>query len=182
MSPTGASAAAPALAADDLLPARLLDEGELIILALRPHPLSVLLVSLPVIAVAGLIALGVFVTQAFFSISLPGQSILLFCMVAVLLRLQLESFQWAGRLYLLTTRRVLWVNGISKFNVVQCPLARIQQVRLAVTAPERVLALGSICFTFGESPSHAAAWVNINKPAFVMKAVTAAIDRAAGRS
>lgn len=175
MTPTGA-ATAPALTAETLLPARLLEEGELVILALRPHPLSVLLVSLPVIAVAGLIALGVFVTQAFLRISLSGQVVLLFCTVAVLLRLLLASFQWAGRLYLLTTRRVLWVNGMSTFNVVQCPLPKIRDIRLSTSRAERVLALGSLLFTFGDGPS-TAAWVNISKPREVLKAVTDAIER-----
>ncbi len=171
------SATAPALATEAMLPARVLEEGELVILAIRPHPLSVLLVSLPVVAVSALIWIGVYITEGLFRFPLPSQGIALICVFSVLLRLLLASFQWAGRLYLLTTRRVLWVNGISTFNVVQCPLHKVHDLRLSLTTPERMAGLGSLHFTFGEDKTYSGSWINISKPRQVLQTVQDAISR-----
>jgi len=176
MSPSAEHNAAPAV--DLPLHEELLQDGEEVILAIKPSGWFVLLVSWPVVVVAALVAAGVYVAVELFRASLPQQTVLLVCLVVAFLRVAVACFQWLGHLYLLTNLRVLRLRGVFRSDVFDCPLKRIRQTVLSATFLERLLGLGSLFFTTAESDAPAAAWNCLSHPEEVRQTVEQAIRRA----
>ena len=171
---------------------RLLHDGELIILAVKPSPWSILLNSGPVLILSGLVAAAGWFGRNTLAAVLPGQAVALACAAAALLRLLVAGLQWTGRLYLLTNLRVMRIRGVLRADVVQCPLRRILAVAVAAGRTERFLGVGNLCFrtdrTSAAPPSGAApgglheapdiSWTQIARPAEVQRMVEDAIGRA----
>ncbi|MCK4602646.1 MAG: PH domain-containing protein [Phycisphaerae bacterium] len=170
-----AEPASTAVTEDTLVPEQVLDEGEFVILAIKPSGWFVLLVSWPVLAIAAVVVVvGYLAGEAF---GVPCQTVMLFALAAACARVVLASCQWLGRLYMLTNRRVLRIGGIIRMDVFACPLKKIRHVQLHAGPAERVLALDSLLFTIGEAPSPAASWNNISRGEEVLRIVNEAIRR-----
>jgi hypothetical protein len=90
-------------------------------------------------------------------------------------------FQWLGRVYVLTDKRVLRIRGVLRADVFQCPLRRITRTAVTATFGERMLALGSLFFEAGEVDAAQAGWICIARPQEVRRTVEEAIHRARGR-
>ncbi len=174
------SADSPTVAAPGLtvVPARLLDGGEVVILAVKPSGWFCLLTSLPVLTMA-----VVFVVVAGLAgPSLPGPlsagAIVLFWVGVSALRLAVACVQWVGRLYVLTNRRILRVSGAFHQEVSQCLLRYVARAVVSASVTERLLGVGSLSFESSDPATRQVPWAHISNPLEVQQIVNEAISRA----
>lgn len=172
-----ADSTAPALSAENLVPAKLLREGEVVILAIKPSGWSVVLACLPVLAVAVLVAAGSHLAGDLWSLPAARRALLLVCLGAVCLRGIQTSFQWLGTLYVLTNLRAMRIRGVLRGDVLDCPLKDVRKAALTATRTERMLALGSLSFDTSEDRTGEVCWININRPVEVQQIVNDAVQR-----
>jgi hypothetical protein len=172
--PTGTPTAERAL-----VPERLLEEGEVVILAVKPSGWFVPLVSWPALLVAAIVAAVTYLAEGILGSSLPVQARLvgLLCVAFACLRLVAAALQWAGRLYVLTNLRLIRVRGVFGTDVFQCPLKAVRAAQLTAGVAERSLGVGTLVFTIDASREGSAAWVHISHPAEVQRIVNEAIHR-----
>jgi len=175
----GGVSMSPSLAG--IVPARLLDEGETVILAIKPSLWFVLFSSARVV---GLMVLVMGLTP-YFAGKFDGEgiwrSIMYWAGVLAALRLAYAFLEWMSRLYVLTDRRVMRIKGVFNVDVFECHLTRIQNTFLTLALHERVFRLGSIQFATAGTGAIEAAWLNINDPLKIHETVRQAIDRARKR-
>jgi len=170
-----ASHARPARAA---VPADLIEDGEAVILAIKPSGWFVLLHSWPVLVVLGLVALVAYVAADLFGSGVPTRAVLLFCSGVACARLIFACWQWQGRLYLLTDRRVVWLRGTLRVELRQCPLRSVRQTHLSTRFAERRLGLGSLFFAIADGDISEPVWIHIARPAEIQAVVDEAVRRA----
>lgn len=173
MTPSADPAAAAAM--DIPVPARYLENGEIVVLAMKPSPWFVVLISLPVLgfsAAIGLLAWAVWPYTA-----VPRETIYFLCLSMTAARILIALFQWTSRLYVLTNRRVLRIRGVLKEDVFQCPLNLLRDAALTATRSERLLGIGSIYFTVSDPAIQETAWLNLNRPAEIHKLVLESVQR-----
>lgn len=155
----------------------LLDGGEVILLAIRPSPWFVLLTCWPVLAAAGVVS-GVTVLAAeVMGVALPGRSIYFVCGAVASIRVAFACGEWVGRLYILTSRRVLCVQGVRRARIEGCPLQKIVEMSVVSSPGERPLGVGSLVFMDGAEKPLGLVWACLARPAEVREAVEAAIRR-----
>jgi len=176
MSPE-AEPATPIAAEAAAVPEGLLEDGEAIILAVKPSPWSVILNAWPVLAVLGLIGLGGYVAEDFGGAGIRPRTVLLFCIAVAGLRIAFGGCQWMGRLYLLTNRRVIWIRGAWKANITQCPLSKIHQTHVSTSPAERIVGIGSLFFSMLDGDVAEPVWPNIARPAEVQEIVNDTLRR-----
>ena len=146
MSPSAEPASQRADVATHLVPANLLADGEIVILAIKPSNWFVPVVSLPVVASLGFVAVVVYVFSRYYA-QAPQQVVYFFAAAGALARLAVGCWQWLGRTYVLTNRRVVCVRGLVRPSVATAALADIGAVVLAPSMVERPIGVGSIyCF------------------------------------
>ncbi len=180
---TGASAAkSPAIAlAEDRLEDTLQD-GEIIVLAIKPSGWFVWLVSWQVVMGASVIA-GVAALLDQFNLAVPRRTIFIVCLAAAAVRVVIACFQWVGHLYVLTNLRVIRIGGLPGSNICHCLLKNITQTLPAATRGERLLGLGSIFFRTAAQkpdtpPPHQTGWVHVCDHQEVNRIINEAIQRA----
>jgi hypothetical protein len=178
MSPESGQVAADEPVAD--VPAEMLDDGEVIILMVRPSGWFVLLESLPVLLAAGALAAGLIIAARGFDLVIPGKLRYLVpgCMVLMLMRLYLASFQWMRRVYILTNRRVLRQRGLLRTEMFECPLENIESAQLEQGKLQRRLNTGDLLFTIPGHPPDAGMWRHVPRPEDVEDLVADAVSRA----
>lgn len=154
-----AEAEAPATV-EPFVPAELLDDGEAIILAVKPSGWFVVLTSWPVLVSCAGVAAAAGLWPRLFGGNLVGMAALAVALAKVLV----ACFQWAGRLYVLTNRRVIRIRGVLKADVVSCLLKNIRQTTLSATLPERMAAVGSLYFDMLDTDGTEMIWINLAKP------------------
>ncbi|MCK4871565.1 MAG: PH domain-containing protein [Phycisphaerales bacterium] len=162
------------------LPARLLDDGELVILMLRPHPLFVLLHPL-----GSLTGLAVLTVVAWWIIRLsptgPGGGLMLTVGGSlILLRLIWSCLEWYNRVYVLTDRRVIRRRGVLRVSLFQAPLRRIQHLTMYFSIRERLFGIGTIGFATAGTGIPEAYWVMVRQPLTVHRRIQETIDKYAG--
>jgi membrane protein YdbS with pleckstrin-like domain len=171
-------AAAPSAKA---LPARLLDDGEVVVLFLRPHPLFILLNPL-----GGLAALALLTTIGWFglvrtgAIGAGGGWFMVVGVALMLARLGWSVLDWWNRIYVLTDRRVIRRRGVLRVSLFQAPLRRIQHLTLYFSIRERFFALGTVGFSTAGTGIPEAYWITIAKPVAVHRTIQQTIDKYAG--
>jgi len=179
MSPTAEPASAPG-AAEASVPERLLGDGEVVILSIKPGAFFVLLASLPVLASAAVVLAGTLVlTEVLgFDLAVPPHVVVLFCAAAGLGRVGIAGFQWAGRLYVLTNLRVIRLAGVIRADVNECPLKRIFRVELSSGPGERLAGLGTLAFATAQDGAGAAIeWSCVARPEEVLEIVNETVRR-----
>ena len=173
---SNAKDAAPPVPPAAIVPDKLLDAGEVVILAIKPSVWFVLIDSLPAIAAAVAAAGIAYVLRDYLNL---GRSLILTLFAAlVLLRLLAAAIQWAGRLYILTNVRMMRIRGVWRADVFQCPLKQIKSLNLSTTVGERLLAVGTLFFEIENSPASETAWLHIAQPTEVHDIVRDTINRA----
>jgi len=174
-----AESATPAAGAKAGVPQQLLNEGEVVILAIKPSVWFVILNAWPAIAVAAAVmALGyVFLPMFDLGLDYPRRTLAMLCVAAVLMQLFISSCQWTGRLYVLTNVRVLRVRGVFRVDVFQCPLRNVRQATLAGTRLERLCGVGTIVFDV-ETPTEEPCWFHVARPGEVNDMVQEALRKA----
>ena len=177
----GADLAAPpaATAADAYL-----QGGEEIILVLRPSGWFVVLASWPVLVAAALIAAGAVVADPLVPAHVPKRLITLGCSLVVVVRLMAACFQWGVRLYVLTNRRALRIQGFFRRQAQEFLLHRVSATRLTAMRVERVLGVASLVFDLSPGPQGAseAHWDHLAGAAAVQEVVDQAVRRAKNTS
>ncbi len=158
---------------------RLLQDGESIILAIKPSSWFVLLVSLPVLLIAVGLGSGAYLADRLFGYeSIPLKLMGLALSFISLTRIMVASFQWLGRLYVLTNRRAILIRGIMRINVMQCPLVDIAETILTASNAERPLAIESLYFRTNEKKREPIIWLYLSEPAKIQQTVEQAIRQA----
>jgi hypothetical protein len=169
-----ASARATPLGA--LLAGHVLQDGEVVLLLLKPSPLYILLSTLRWAAVIAILL----VFAKIYDQPLPGpnSSYVMAGLFVYAGRLMWAVLQWMGRLYILTDLRILRLQGVFSIDLFDCPLRKVLRTRLTYTARERLFGLGSIEITPIDDNCPIAQWQTIARPAQVHEQVAAAINRA----
>lgn len=161
-----------------MVPDKLLDAGEVVILAIKPSVWFVLLNSFPAVAAAGGVALFGYVLGKLGVAWMSPKVVVTACATLALAKVLASCFQWAGRLYVLTNVRIMRVRGVFRADVFQCPLKQITATHLSASLPEKVFAVGSLWFEVQDSTAQETAWLHIAQPNDVHEIVREAIRRA----
>lgn len=161
-----------------MLPADLLEGGEIILLLLKPSLWFVVLSSLKVI-VAVAIAFGLFYYAAVSmeSLNVDPRQIVATAVALVAVRLAWAFADWMGRTYVLTDRRVIRIRGVVRIGVFQCALNKLQHTEVYYPLRERIFGLGTISFATAGTGYPDAYWFTVARPMSVHREVMAAIER-----
>ncbi len=176
MSPT-ADSATPATPLDVAAAEELLDDGEVILLATRPSGWFVLVTSWPVLAMGAVILAAAVVADKGFGAAIQLRTVGFVYGVVGSIRLAVGCGEWVGRLYILTTRRVLRVSGVMRATIEQCPLRAIAETTLAATTIERPLGVASLSFQDDQGQTLQPVWTCLSRAAEVRDVVDNAILR-----
>jgi len=160
--------------AEMTIPTEVLDDGEVVLLAVKPSAWFVLLVSGPVLLAA---AAGAGLMELFGG-PWPRHAGLLVCLAAACLRLVVACFQWMGLLYVLTNRRTMRLAGLTRGEAVSCRLREINDVTVAWGFLESRLGVGSLRFAVAGRPRPEADWTTVSRPEQVRQKVLEAISQA----
>ena len=182
MAATAQPSSAEAAGAAVVVPARLIQEGEEVVLALKPSGLFVPLASAPFILAIAMVAAGGYALDTLRIVDLNLQLLALVCVALSVVRLLVAFLQWLSRIYVLTNRRVIRVKGVLRIRIFECPLARIQNTVLSLSFLERIVGLGTILFATAGTGRAEAAWVMVARPIEVHEIVVEYIRRAQGSS
>lgn len=168
----------PNIRANTLLPAELIQPGEIIILLLKPSPWFILLESLRSVAVvvAGII-LALAATNFFAGLGVRRRDLAAVAVVILGVRLFWQFLEWLGRVYVLTDRRIIRVRGVIRIQVFEAQLKQIQHTVTSFSARERLFALGTIGFATAASGMVEVQWRMIDHPLEVHQAVIKALNR-----
>lgn len=172
-----AELAAPQAAA--LLPSELLQPGEVVVLLLKPSAWFIPLECLKTLSVTAIVASIVFILVDRIppgTIELSRRDVVLTAILVGGIRLFWQFLEWLGRVYVLTDRRVIRVQGVVRIAVFEAPLKHITNTTLTFTLRERLFALGTIGFaTAGAGP--AANWRMLADPLRIHQTVVRTIER-----
>jgi len=166
--------------AADLVPAHLLDGGEIIILAIKPSLWFIVFTSIRWLAAMVVVILlsgwlgGWLGGRLHFSSTLIVQG----AAVLAAARVGLAVLQWVSRLYVLTNRRIMRLTGILNVDLFECPLTKIQNTYLTLAWYERLTGVGTISFATAGTGGVEASWLNVNNPLELHERVRSAIHRA----
>jgi uncharacterized membrane protein YdbT with pleckstrin-like domain len=147
-----------------IVPRGLIQDGEIIVLAVKPSGFFVVLASLPVVLAVAAIWIATYVLHGWLPKVVPDRAIAALCALAVAVRLIVAILQWLARFYVLTDRRVIRVKGVLRVDIFECPLTRVQNTYLTLALAERVFGMGTIWFATAGTGGPEAAWLMIAKP------------------
>ena len=174
----GSGNQAVGLAVKEILPAHLLDGGEVVHFAIKPSAWFVLLVSLRWMAVALFLA-----SLAGADLIAPAYRVYVLN-VAILVagtRLGWATIEWVSRLYVLTNRRVMSIRGVFKVQMFECTLERIQNTYLTLGLSERLVRVGTVTFQTAAGEGGTGSWQSVARPLEVLEKLREAINRAQNR-
>jgi hypothetical protein len=164
-----------------ILPPQLLQPGEVIILLIKPSPWFILLESLG--ALAALAAIALLARVLIFSgaghyyvlgVSRRDATLLLTALVG--LRLFWQFLEWLSRIYVLTDRRVIRIQGVFRVHVFEADLKKLQHTEVYLSLRERLFGLGSIGFATAGAFAEAY-WRMVAKPFEVHQILRKTIER-----
>lgn len=176
MSPSAEPANPPA-EAEAVVPAKLLEDGEVVILAVKPSLWYVLLASWPVVVLAALVAGVSYAAAELFAAAINLHLVLLGCAAVACTGVTVASFQWQGRLYVLTNRRTIRLRGVFRPQVSQCLLRHIRRTHVSATLTERMVGVGTLLFEAEKEACGDHHWVNLARPAEVQRIVEETLRR-----
>ncbi len=178
----GPSGGVVGLTAQDVLPAHLLDGGEVVHFAIKPSPWFVLFVS------ARWVAFGLLLTLIACMEVVPASYRRFLFQIAFWItaaRMAWGTLEWVSRLYVLTNRRVMRLRGVFNVDLFECALDRIQNTTVLLGLPARIVRVGTITFQTAADGSGdaggAASWRTVSKPLEVHQALREAIHRVQNR-
>ena len=180
MSSTEASAEEPLV--DVLAPAgmqQVLQDGETVILALRPSPWFILIDGSWVYfaAIFAALRLAWLAHQPWSPVILPESQIFPLLATVLSIRIVWKFLDWANRVYVLTDQRIMRRRGVIQYSLIEAPLDRIQHSAIFTRVVERVLGLGTIGFATAGSGRFEVIWEMIANPIEIHRKVNDAIER-----
>ncbi|BAM04039.1 PH domain-containing protein [Phycisphaera mikurensis] len=177
------AAAAPPAAVDRLasiLPPQLLQDGEAVLLLRKPSRWYILLAPLGFFVLVLALAAAGHRADAFLNQARMSGEILTLAATLLLLRLGWQTLDWAGRVYVLTDRRVLRVQGVIRVSVFEARLSRLQHTGLFFSLRERLFGLGTVTFSTAGTGTVEAAWLFLHEPLEVHRLVLETQRRCGG--
>lgn len=181
MSPAG-EAMARSVAAG-IVPEAVVRDDEVIILAVRPSLWFIPLRAVPGIAMAVVIVAGLWGYEKCTG-GVPYAAAAAVFAAGLLcggIYIAIAALRWISRLYILTNRRLLTIQGGWKPDVFECPLARISDVVAVYYGPERLLGIGSLAFTVEDNPYARPDWIHLRKADEIAREIRRAAMSARGR-
>lgn len=165
-----------------VLPAALLREDEVVIMALRPsmlyvflHPLSTYIVILVATLLCSIVSSAVDVVSTPWAWTVP--QVWLLGVTLLVIRFCWACLEWYSHLFLLTDRRVLTRSGVIRVRVYEASLRHIRQTLVHVSIRERLFRLGTVLFATAGTAVYDTAWPMIRKPVTTQRAVQEALAR-----
>ena len=173
----GEAEQASAARAAAMLPAELLQPGEIIILLLKPSPWFILLAPLRTLAVLAVLTLGLIVLNTYYPFGVTRSDLTLVGVGLSSVRLFWQFLEWLSRAYILTDRRVITRGGVLRVVVFETRLKMIQHTSVFARVRERLFGLGTIGFATAGSHSFESFWVMIRQPYAVHRTIVETIRR-----
>lgn len=160
-----------------LLPSSLLQDGEVVILLLKPSPWYLLLGSLKsLVAVAILLAAVLWLDSLGYRF-VGRRDLVLLAIFVVGGRLFWQFLEWLSRIYVLTDRRVIRVKGVIRVQIFEAQLSQIQHTETLFSLRERLFGLGSIGFATAGTAVTEAYWEMLARPLDVHRIVVQTLSR-----
>lgn len=175
---TRSAPADPTAAAEPLVPAGVLKDGETILLAIKPSGWFVLMVSWPVLALVGLVAAAVYLACEHLGLNIPQSPVIFLCLTAACVRIMVACMQWLGRMYILTDRRIMRVRGVMRTDVVSWALKDVRSLSLSAGRFDQLLGIASLLVVAGKDDTPQPAWTYLARPIEVHRIVSEAAHRA----
>lgn len=172
--------ALPAAQPITALPKELLDDGEIVILLLRPSPLYIVLSSLGGLVVIALVTFALAYLARLPWIGWSDRQAFMLGIGLASLRLGWQLLEWASRLYILTDRRIITRGGVFRLQVFETQLKHVQHTSVFASLRERLTSLGTIGFATAGSDTFESFWVMIRQPFAVHKMIVEAIRKYGG--
>ncbi|MCE5327393.1 MAG: hypothetical protein ABFD92_18405 [Planctomycetaceae bacterium] len=166
--------------AQPIIPAGVLQDGELILLAIKPSGWYILLTSWPMLLVAALALVISSIVDGFVGRNWGAQVLFPACVVLAGVFLTVACIGWLGRMYVLTNRRMLRIYSMRKLDVVGWELRRVSQVQLTASRAEKLLGIASLTLVLSDADDKQPAWAHIARPLEVHKLVLEAVYHAKG--
>lgn len=161
-----------------MLPAELIQPGEIVILLLKPSPWYILLEPLRALAImVMMVALAVLIQDKTTWFGDSRRDLILTGVLVIGVRLFWQFLEWMSRVYVLTDRRVIRVQGVLRISVFETPLSKIQHTHTYFSLRERFFALGTLGFATAGTGIVEAYWRMIAKPLDVHRVVVQTISR-----
>ncbi len=164
---------------DALVPEEVLDDGEIVLLALRPSGWAAVIES-RLVVVPALLAAGVVATLLQTSVlhwSANARLALMACLLAAVFRLASAAFQWGGYLYVLTNRRAIRLRGTVRRELQHVRLVDVAQAELTEFPAQRLFSVGSIEFRRSPQDLPDLGWAHLASAPEVLEMVREALDR-----
>ncbi|MGP1309164.1 MAG: PH domain-containing protein [Phycisphaerales bacterium] len=157
-----------------------LQDGEVVILALRPHPLFILFTSAAsLLALVAALLLVVFIARRGW-LPIDASVVTTYGLGLGVLRVVWQVLVWFNEGYLLTNRRVVRTGGVFRRFRFECQLRRIQHLAMAKSIPERIFGLGTIGFATAGTGAIETAWLMVGKADRVFDTVQETVRNAGG--
>lgn len=147
-----------------ILPAELLQPGEVIILLLKPSLWYLLLAPLRTLLMIVLLSFAVFYLCDYVSLPISKHDVLIAGGGLFGLRVFWQFLNWLSRIYVLTDQRVIRVKGVFHVEIFEAPLKKLQHTQMTFLVRERIFGLGSIHFSTAGTDFTEASWEMINHP------------------
>lgn len=164
-------------------PVRGMDEGETVILDIRPSAWFIVLGSLRELMLIALLGLPAWLLSGGSYSPVARGGVETAVVALVVARLLWQTADWACRSYVLTDRRVIREFGVLQRRRYEAALRNIQALDVTRSVPERVLSLGTVCFSAASAAGvPEACWVSVSDPDEVARIVREAVRRYGGRS
>lgn len=151
--------------------AHLVPPGEVIVLARRASLWYVLLARLEWLLAMAVVTAGALLLGAHTWAGVDAWLLIASGALAASLLLLYLSLDWMTRLYLLTDRRVIRVQGIIRQTTVDVALEHVENLALARSARERLFGLGTLWFASAAASIGEFAWAYVSDPAQVLQVV-----------
>ncbi|HVT90351.1 MAG TPA: PH domain-containing protein [Tepidisphaeraceae bacterium] len=176
----GAAPAVPAVGAASplaaLLTRHIFQDGEIILLILKP---SIFFIVLSMLRSAAVVLI-LMIAAVLFDAHLPGQPRSYVeagaCILAA--RFMWSVLQWTSRLYVLTDMRLVSLSGVLALDIFDCPLRKVARTRVFRSMRERLFGLGSIEIIPSDENLPITLWQTVSNPLAVNDQIVAAMNRA----
>ncbi|MCE5326679.1 MAG: hypothetical protein LLG01_09710 [Planctomycetaceae bacterium] len=169
-----------AVAQPIMISSGILQDGEVILLAIKPSGWYILLASWPILLVAALAVVASSVADGFIGSDRSARVLFPACLLLAVACLTAAFIGWLGRMYVLTNRRILRIYSMRKLDVACWDLRSVNQVLLTASRAEKLLGIASLTLTLDHPDDKQPAWAHISRPLEVHKIVLEAVYRAKG--
>ena len=170
----------PVERAGAILPADLLQGGEVIILLLKPSLLYIVLGCLGTLAlIAGTAALLIGLRQVGAG-TFSTSEVFAGALLLITIRIVWQTLEWFSRTYVLTNRRIIRIRGVIRVQIFEASLPQLQHTELVFSLRERLFRLGTIAFATAGSAFPEAYWLMISRPLAIHRRIVQEIHRTEG--